>query len=315
MSTLKIKNSQGQWQEVPVIKGDKGDRGLQGETGNGIASAVLNNDYTLTITFTDGTSYTTPSIRGVQGEQGIQGIQGEQGIQGIQGEQGVQGIQGIQGETGDSGVYIGNNAPSDNDVNVWIDTDDDDGFDITEYVKFTDYASSSKVGVVKVKPSGNGGLYVSPSNGEIVTQKPNTEIIKAGTNQYQTIVPFNQHESTFYGLAKASGDSTQSASNNAVGTYTDSAKASIQNMLGIPHETLLYKDDTFGNIWTTYQPVSIDYENSTITLSDATGISTELTSTGTAYLTFKPNLNLQYGTMPTEYYNSSRIQNIGNNTN
>ena len=44
--------------------------------GNGIASAVLNADYTLTLNFDDGTHYTTPSIRGEQGEQGEQGIQG-----------------------------------------------------------------------------------------------------------------------------------------------------------------------------------------------------------------------------------------------
>lgn len=37
-------------------------------TGNGIASAQLNQDYTLTLTFTDGTSFTTPiSIRGATG--------------------------------------------------------------------------------------------------------------------------------------------------------------------------------------------------------------------------------------------------------
>jgi len=41
--------------------------------GNGIASAVLNADYTLTLTFTDGTSYTTPSIRGEKGEKGDTG--------------------------------------------------------------------------------------------------------------------------------------------------------------------------------------------------------------------------------------------------
>ena len=48
-------------------------RGEQGETGNGVASAVLNDDYTLTLTFTDGTSYTTSSIRGAQGPQGEPG--------------------------------------------------------------------------------------------------------------------------------------------------------------------------------------------------------------------------------------------------
>ena len=35
-----------------------------GADGNGIASAVMNDDYTLTLNFTDGTSYTTPSIKG-----------------------------------------------------------------------------------------------------------------------------------------------------------------------------------------------------------------------------------------------------------
>lgn len=72
-------------------KGDTGEQGIQGErgiqgvkgdtgeTGNGIESAELNSDYTLTLDFTDGTSYTTPSIRGMQGEQGIQGVKGDTG--------------------------------------------------------------------------------------------------------------------------------------------------------------------------------------------------------------------------------------------
>ena len=45
--------------------------GTDGEDGRGIASAVLNSDYTLTLTYTDGTSYTTPSIRGAKGEDGL----------------------------------------------------------------------------------------------------------------------------------------------------------------------------------------------------------------------------------------------------
>lgn len=80
--------------------GEQGEKGDTGDTGNGIASVVLNADYTLTIDFTDGTSYTTTSIRGAQGEQGEQGIPGAQGIQGIQGEQGPVGPQGPQGEPG-----------------------------------------------------------------------------------------------------------------------------------------------------------------------------------------------------------------------
>ena len=63
-------------------RGETGLPGKQGETGatgNGIASTVLNDDFTLTVHFTDGTSYTTPSIRGATGPQGKQGEKGETG--------------------------------------------------------------------------------------------------------------------------------------------------------------------------------------------------------------------------------------------
>ena len=70
---------------VDYFDGQPGDTG---KAGNGIASTVLNADYTLTLTFTDGTSYTTPSIRG---EQGIQGPKGEKGDTGEQGAQGPKG--------------------------------------------------------------------------------------------------------------------------------------------------------------------------------------------------------------------------------
>lgn len=45
----------------------------KGTAGNGIASAVLNDDYTLTLNFTDDTSFTSPSIRGQRGN-GIEDI-------------------------------------------------------------------------------------------------------------------------------------------------------------------------------------------------------------------------------------------------
>ena len=56
-----------------------GAQGIRGETGNGIATIVLNSDYTLTITMTDGDTYTTTSIRGQQGATGATG----RGISGI----------------------------------------------------------------------------------------------------------------------------------------------------------------------------------------------------------------------------------------
>lgn len=79
-------------------------QGIQGETGNGIASVNLNSDYTLTITMTDGTSYTTASIRGEKGEKGEKGDTGERGPIGPQGETGLQGEAGPQGPKGETGA-------------------------------------------------------------------------------------------------------------------------------------------------------------------------------------------------------------------
>ena len=92
-------------------QGPKGDTGETGATGNGISSAVLNADYTLTLNFTDGTSYTTPTpIRGATGATGETGAtgpagpQGEQGPKGDTGETGATGAIGPQGPTGPTGA-------------------------------------------------------------------------------------------------------------------------------------------------------------------------------------------------------------------
>lgn len=72
MSVLKIKDANGNWQSISVIKGEKGDKGDTGLTGP-------------------------------QGPQGLQGIQGETGATGAQGPQGIQGERGLQGEQGPAG--------------------------------------------------------------------------------------------------------------------------------------------------------------------------------------------------------------------
>lgn len=114
-----------------------------GEDGVGIRDVSFNNDYTLTITFTDGSVFTTESLRGEKGQKGDtgatphfgpvttitipagepasaeikgteenllltfkipRGARGEQGPQGIQGETGLQGLQGPKGDKGQQGI-------------------------------------------------------------------------------------------------------------------------------------------------------------------------------------------------------------------
>lgn len=71
------------------------------------------------------TSSITPdaTITIKDGADGADGDTGPQGPQGPTGATGATGATGPQGPTGDSGVYIGTSAPTDPDVNVWINPD------------------------------------------------------------------------------------------------------------------------------------------------------------------------------------------------
>jgi hypothetical protein len=86
------------------------------------------------------------------------------------------------------------------------------------------------LGVAKVS-NGTHGLQLS--SGTIMVKNA-AYLTKAGTNAWCPIVPSLQHESAFYGMAKAAGDTTQKDSANAVGTYTETAKSAINSMLNAP---------------------------------------------------------------------------------
>ncbi len=91
-------------------------------------------------------------------------------------------------------------------------------------------ASSSALGVVKV--DGNNGITLL--NDALATNPAADSEVKAGSNGAKPVVPDKQHAAAFYGLAKAAGDSTQAASSNAVGNYTENAKSAISQMIDAP---------------------------------------------------------------------------------
>ena len=90
-------------------------------------------------------------------------------------------------------------------------------------------ADDTNPGTVKINDS--YGFEID-STGLLKTKAASASNIKAGSNSYRPVASNHVHEATFYGLAKAAGDTTQSASSNAVGTYTSAAKAAIHSMLG-----------------------------------------------------------------------------------
>lgn len=105
--------------------------------------------------------------------------------------------------------------------------------DLTDYVKNTDYATQSTAGVVRVNDK--FGILLG-SNGLLMLDPSTSTDVKAGTEAFKTLTPYNQSASTFYGLAKASGHDEKD-STLPVGTYTDEAKTAIKQMLGI-HDTI-----------------------------------------------------------------------------
>ena len=114
------------------------------------------------------------------------------------------------------------------------------------------------------------GIELKEENLNILSISPaSSSEIKAGSVQYKPIVPYKQYVSAFYGMAKAAGDATQAASDNAVGTYTDEAKIAIQKMLGIyeaPWE--LIRGDTFTNETEADYTIDTDSNNSPFELTD-----------------------------------------------
>ena len=101
-------------------------------------------------------------------------------------------------------------------------------------------ATGAVPGVVSV--SSTFGLQMNPNLPDILmTQPASLTNIKNGDageeyNQrnYRVITPAIQHNSIFYGLARAASDTTQSASSNPVGTYTETARSKIIDMLNAP---------------------------------------------------------------------------------
>lgn len=243
--------------------------------------------------------------QGAQGERGEVGPQGEPGEQGPKGDTGATGAtgatgpQGPKGDTGDTGP-AGATGPAGISPTVTVtditgghrititDADGAHSFDVlngeTPTVPVQDvqvnstsildaqgvadipFAGIGKLGVVKVEGL---GVAVNQSTGELYVSKASDSAVKAGTTRYMPIVPDTQHASSFYGLAKAAGDSTQSASANAVGTYTDEAKAAIQQMLGIyeaPWE--LIREDTFTNATSDNYAITVDGNGQAFELTD-----------------------------------------------
>lgn len=200
----------------PGPKGDKGDPGETGERG-------------------------PQGETGPTGPQGPKGDKGETGPAGATGEQGPKGETGAQGPKGDPGDDYVLTTQDKEDiaglVNVPVEDVQINGTTAVNQGVANIPVGFNKLGLIRIGVSSDtSGLYMNSSSGLTVIHRADNNQIVAGENNYRPIVPQSQHRAVFWGLAKAAGDSTQAASSNAVGTYTDEAKAAIRAMLGIPEK-------------------------------------------------------------------------------
>ena len=97
------------------------------------------------------------------------------------------------------------------------------------------FASGSGVSATPgvFKPYDYFGIGIN-TDGQLYIKQASESQVKSGIFSYKAITAAIQHASAFYGLAKAAGDTTQSSSSNAVGTYTETAQSKIHEMLDAP---------------------------------------------------------------------------------
>lgn len=91
-------------------------------------------------------------------------------------------------------------------------------------------ANRSDLGLVKVVDT--TGIAIA-SNGILMLNTATAVNIKSGGSATKPIAPYRQHESTYYGLSKAAGVDLANEE-VTVGTYPDSAKSAISQMLNSP---------------------------------------------------------------------------------
>ena len=269
-------------QGIQGPKGDKGDTGEKGDTG----ATGPKGETGATGPKGDKGDKGDTGAQGIQGPKGDKGDTGEQGPKGDTGATGAKGEQGERGLTGADGIsptvtitpITGGHRITITDADGEHSTDVMDGDDYTLTAQDKqDIAELVDVPVDDVQINGTSivedGVANVPLASESVhgaTKYATASEIKSGGGTARSINPYRQHESTFYGLAKASGDTTQRQSSNAVGTYTEEAKVAIQKMLGIyqaPWE--LIREDTFTNAEEADHIISTDANGETFELTDA----------------------------------------------
>lgn len=160
-------------------------------------------------------------------------------------------IRTMLGATSPDVIAVQDEQPTNVDTKVWLPETEATGIEVPTYAEFQALDASTVKDVqingstivnnhianIPMATSSVAGAVIigdglQKGTSKLLTNPATLAQIKAGIKPYEPIVPSTQYASVFYGLATAAGDSTQSASDNAIGTYTSDASAAIRSMLG-----------------------------------------------------------------------------------
>ena len=228
-------------------------------------------------------------------------------------------------------VIIGNTQPLSDNNKIWINNSAETEVSVPTYSEFSELANSAvtdvKLNGTSIVSSGSANIPVAGANGQlgvcsidsyygiqanssgrIYISAATTDNVKGGTYGFNPIVPSHQHEATFYGLAKAAGDSTQSASSNSVGIYTEDAKIKIQKMLGLyepPYELVnefTLETETYFELTTTSNGTPYNFRDVLVYVFYPQGVQGATTGYGRYYFYNSSNDKL---TAETSKYNQT----------
>ena len=170
-------------------------------------------------------------------------------------------------------VAIQNEEPTEEDTKIWISGTSGTAYQVPTYQEFQEALENLPTGSVEdVQINGtsilddgvaniplasedgtvgvvtiDGGYYgyygLTLKNGVLRTSPASENNIKGGSLEYRVIDPSKQHQSVFYGLAKAAGADMKNISSTTVGEYPDEQKSAIQSMLGVSNMLAPIEED------------------------------------------------------------------------
>lgn len=236
-------------QGVPGEQGEPGEPGPQGETGPQGEPGADGVTFTPAVSAEGVISWTNDGWKTNPQPVNIKGPQGEKGDTGATGATGPTGQTGPAGAPGISPSITITDITGGHRVTI-TDADGQHSFDVMDGEDGHGAVQDVQVNGVSVVADGVANVPVGTANTLGVASVRTQQFImtngviehrfaelndaKNGTNTQRAINSSLMYAQSFYGLAKAAGDTTQSQSANPVGTYTDSAKSAISTMLNGP---------------------------------------------------------------------------------